>query len=124
MTNEQEYINNLIGKENHFKVPDGYFDRLTAEIMEKLPGQESCTGTNFSRKNTVMRPWLAAASIAAVIAISATLYFNRNSAATEGPVAQTATAAATADNDSYIEEAADYMMIDHGDIYACLSSEY
>ena len=122
MTNEQEYLNSIIGKENHFRVPEGYFDRLTAEIMEKLPEQTSNTETKGS-KTVIMRPWLAAASLAAVIAISATLYFNRNSFANDEPIAQTAEVMTT-ENDSYIEDAADYMMIDHKDIYAGLASEY
>lgn len=123
MTNEQEYLNSLIGKENHFKVPDGYFDRLTAEIMDKLPEQAATPteATGSKVKTVIMRPWLAAASIAAVIAISATLYFSHSTSATDDPMAQTA--AVTTESDSYFDDAADYMMIDHKDIYACLASE-
>ena len=40
MMNEELYIKSRIGNKNPFCVPDGYFDSLTAEVMQKLPEQQ------------------------------------------------------------------------------------
>ena len=40
MTREENILKERFGKENPFKVPDGYFDHLTERIMENLPEQE------------------------------------------------------------------------------------
>ena len=37
MMNEEEYLNSKLGKKNPFTVPEGYFEQLTAQVMEKLP---------------------------------------------------------------------------------------
>ena len=40
MTREENILKERFGKQNPFKVPDGYFDHLTEKIMENLPEQE------------------------------------------------------------------------------------
>lgn len=44
---EEDILLKKLGKENSFKVPDGYFENLTSEVMNKLPEKEKL----FSRKN-------------------------------------------------------------------------
>ena len=39
MTREENILKERFGKENPFKVPDGYFDHLTERIMDNLPDQ-------------------------------------------------------------------------------------
>lgn len=36
----REKINDIFGKENHFKVPEGYFDNFAEQMMAKIPEQE------------------------------------------------------------------------------------
>lgn len=36
----REKINDIFGKENHFKVPEGYFDNFAEQMMAKIPMQE------------------------------------------------------------------------------------
>ena len=40
MMNEEKKINDIFGKENHFKVPEGYFDNFAEQMMAKIPMQE------------------------------------------------------------------------------------
>lgn len=40
MMKEEHILNDNLGKSNHFKVPDGYFDQLADRVMAKLPEQE------------------------------------------------------------------------------------
>ena len=37
---EEDILLKKLGKENSFKVPDGYFEYLTSEVMNKLPEKE------------------------------------------------------------------------------------
>ena len=34
---EEDTLLKKLGKENSFKVPEGYFENLTSEVMNKLP---------------------------------------------------------------------------------------
>lgn len=118
MMNEEEYIKERMGTKNPFAVPEGYFEQLSDRIMSQL--EESPTkksGTTTRR----LRPWIAAASIAAVAAVSATLFFGKNGAATTGQVADEAHTAYYDTN--YINEEADYAMVDNQDIYAFLLAD-
>ena len=38
---EEDTLLKKLGKENSFKVPDGYFENLTSEMMNKLPEKET-----------------------------------------------------------------------------------
>lgn len=116
MTNEELYLNSRMSRENHFRVPDGYFDQLTANVMARLPEKSK------PAKRVFLRPLLAAASVACVALIAVGVYFNRSAMPvdTEEQVA----AATVTLSDSYIDDAADYVMMDHNDIYAYLASDY
>ena len=37
---EEDNILKKVGKENAFRVPDGYFENLTSEVMNRLPEKE------------------------------------------------------------------------------------
>ena len=37
---EEDNILEKVGKKNSFKVPEGYFENLTSEVMGKLPEKE------------------------------------------------------------------------------------
>ena len=40
---EEDTLLKKIGKDNSFKVPDGYFANLTSEVMNRLPAEETNT---------------------------------------------------------------------------------
>ena len=113
MMNEEMYIKSRMGDKNPFRVPEGYFDSLTAEVMKNLPEQP--------RRSLLvrMRPWMYAAACMLVAVLTATIYFFTPDTAGQGVMANTTTT-----NDNYVEEVADYFMADNIDIYACLASDY
>ena len=39
MNNEDKYLADKFGRENHFHVPDGYFDHFSSRLMERLAEQ-------------------------------------------------------------------------------------
>ncbi len=144
MINEEQYIHERLGRKNPFRVPEGYFDSLTAEVMSRLPetnvqqqlqqeaslsgAQAECQDmkqNNQPSKGLLVRirPWLYAAACLFVALLTATVYFI-SPTAVEQQVAITATPAAATTQESYVDEVADYVMADNIDIYACLSGEY
>ena len=127
MSNEELYLKERVGTANYFTVPEGYFEQLTEQIMQQLPTEQPAAATipltsgeqkgNGGQQRGLLvrlRPWLyAAACIAAVVVMVLTFYFRQ-------PSNEPVVAATTVDSE-YMEEAADYAMLDNMDIYACLS---
>jgi len=109
MTNEENYLNQRIGRNNPFRVPEGYFEHFSSQMMEQLPERK------VRSKQVFLRPWLYAAACCAAILLTVFTYNQHQSTFDDSQ--QTVV---TADN-SFIEEAADYAMIDNMEIYACLS---
>lgn len=104
MIQEEQYLEEAIGRKDGFRVPEGYFNQLTASVMSQLPERKARTKVLYS--------WLyAAACIIAVAVMSVTYYMHQQS-----------TDDMTADS-NYYEEAADYAMLDNMDIYACMVDE-
>ena len=124
MTNEELYLKSRITNENPFRVPEGYFDQLTADVMARLPERQSENPKEekTARRIQLRRSWLAAASVAVVAIVGTLVYFNKLNPADTADKQVAAVAAPV--SDSYIDEAADYLMMDHQDIYACLTSDY
>ncbi len=112
MMNEELYIKNRLGDRNPFRVPEGYFDSLTAEVMEKLPEEP--------RKGILvrLRPWMYAAACLVAVLFTATLYLMSPEVPGQMATAETTT------TDTYVEDVADYVMADNNDIYACLAGDY
>ena len=109
MDSEEKYIKEKIGNSNPFVVPEGYFDQLAANVMAQLPERKA------KSRRVSLRPLLyAAACVVAVVVMALSYLFNKHAADTEQPVA-----VSSVDN-TYIEEAADYVMLDNNEIYACL----
>ncbi len=114
MESEEKYLEKTLGRQCPFRVPDGYFDQLASRVMSQLPEQEQ------PAKTVHLRSWLYAAACMAVAAMmGVTYYFHQE---VEGQP-QAMVAENSSDN-TYIEEEADYMMIDNAEIYACLSDNY
>lgn len=133
MINEEDYLNSKMGKRNPFTVPEGYFEQLTQQVMDKIP-QAVTTEMKPVRKPAKiavmkrLRPWLyAAACICVGVFIAAIAFNNRSEVATPQPASQQIAVNEPTDynyySDSYIDEEADYAMIDNQEIYACLMAD-
>ena len=116
MMNEELYIKSRLGNKNPFRVPEGYFDSFAAEIMQKLPEQEMPE----KKKSLIvrLRPLMYAAACLMVAIFTAAIYFSDGEAVSPG------VASVSEPTDSYVDDAADYLMADNMDIYACLTSDY
>lgn len=102
MIEEEKHLREIVGQRNPFRVPDGYLEQLTAQVMQQLPEQQKA-------RTTILRPWLvAAACTLAAILMGVTYYLHQDSA--DDMIA----------DGNYYEEVADYAMIDNMTIYASL----
>ena len=127
MLNEETYIDEKFGKKNPYTVPDGYFEQLTERVMSRLPESSSApaietpAATEPAQRPALirrLRPWLVAACIAGAI-VCTTVYL-RPGINTSKPNDELADAIYT---DSYIDDAADYAMVDNQEIYAYLLAD-
>ena len=67
---EEDKIHQIVGTENPFRVPDGYFDHFASELMNQLP--EKKTASLTSREPTRwerIKPWLYMAAMFAGAAL-------------------------------------------------------
>ena len=115
-------------KQNPFRVPEGYFDTLTSQIMAKVEAEgvearDIKTGKEKRAKVVWLRPVLYAAASVCALFISVVAYQSYSEQGVAAP-AQNVVANNQMMMDSYFDEAADYVMLDNQDIYACLSSDY
>lgn len=127
MTREENILKERFGKENPFKVPEGYFDHLTERIMENLPEQEIRVIDIRSRQTLWQK--LPLRKIAAAVAVVALLGGGSFWALQhEGNSKMVAHAKqheqkAVSSEDAAFNEMADYAMIDNETIYASLIAE-
>lgn len=107
---EEKFLEERMTKQNPFRVPEGYFESFADHVMEQLPPQQQ------KAKHMPLRPWMYAAACLLVAVFCVAVYFSRiDTAVTTSEMSQMAV------TDTYMEEAADYVMIDNTDIYACLA---
>ena len=125
--NEEQYIIEKAGRRNPFSVPEGYFDTLASQVMSRVdaegikPQEKSQDESKKAEKARVVwfRPlFYSAASVCALfVSVTAYQHFTSSEPAATAPVE------ATAYSEDSFDEAADYVMIDNQDIYACLMGE-
>ena len=111
--NEEKYIQEKLGNRNPFRVPEGYFDHLADQVMATLPEREP------RARRVWLRPLRYAAAAVCVFALGALSWM---ALSPDTPQLQ-AEAVQQEVTEETFDEAADYMMIDNYDIYACLSDE-
>lgn len=116
MTNEEEYISSRMGKRNPFTVPDGYFEHLTERVMQQLPAGEAPKAKVLS----IRRLFYAAACVASLFVVGALAF---HSLSDEQQPMFSENRVETVSNDEYLDEAADYAMMDNHEIYLCLMNE-
>ncbi|MEG2573484.1 MAG: hypothetical protein RSA44_02360, partial [Bacteroides sp.] len=114
---EEDEIRMKCGNENKFTVPEGYFDNLTEEIMNKLPEKEEI----IEEEVTVpmwqrVKPWIYMAAMFAGMLFSIRVMIDLTSGDKES-----VNTAVNVDNDQptdeYIETILDHSMMDDYAIY-------
>jgi hypothetical protein len=131
MMNEENYIKEKMGTRNPFTVPDGYFDQLAQQIIDSLPVEvgeapvSALSPVSPSPRPAIvryLRPLLYAAACALLAIVVGAVYRNVATADSEQLVAHQQEAVATY-SDTYMEDLADYAMLDNEEIYASLLAD-
>ena len=125
-----------VGNRRPFKLPDGYFDSLEMRVMSQIASENTkksiekqCSHKNGAIFYKRLRPLMIAASFVGIMLIGAVaMHFfknERNEATAQRNNVLTQTTISTtkenSDNTEYLEEAAEYMMLDNDDVYAYLA---
>lgn len=122
MIKEEKYLVDRFGKKQPFSVPEGYFDQFASQFMEQLPEREEEAVVvrldSHSRWSTIRR-WSVAACLAVALAGVGMWAFQGESSKATG--AADAGQFASSNYNTAIDQAADYAMMDNGDIYAYVS---
>lgn len=119
---EEDTLLKKLGKENSFKVPDGYFENLTSEVMNKLPEKEKVVFKEEPVSTwTRLKPLLYMAAMfvgaALIIRVAST---DHKPAAIDG-VEITEVADTEVISDEMIDVALDRAMLDDYSLYVYLS---
>ena len=128
--NNELDLKKMVGNRNPFRVPDGYFEQFTEQVMQQLPAREQSIAPISAHpraRKVQMRPWLYAAACTALALMLGVSYYFMQSPATAtdvAPMAAATPATYVAPDNSYIDDVADYVMMDNAEIYACLSENY
>lgn len=115
---EEDNILKKIGTENAFRVPEGYFENLASEVMNRLPEKEKPA---FEKREVTMwervKPWVYMTAMFAGAAL-----IIRVASSDPTPAATDRTAADEADTEmEYINMAVDNSMLDDYSLYVYLA---
>lgn len=119
MQKEDIKIRNQFGAENHFQVPEGYFDYLAASVMQHIPdGQAKIVKMQTpSWRRHIVAISASAASVAAAVC----LVFALESNPAHSPSHLAAQHATMQQGNSNIDAMVNYTMLDNDDMYAYMS---
>ena len=142
MTNEEMTLLQNCGKQNHFTVPEGYFDSFADRMMSQLPekpvaSEPSVQQAPTARRAHVLNMWMrkyAGRAAAAVVCLGVVaagawkLTAQRSSLSPVQTIAASASAPSSSSDifssdESQLDAAADYIMLDNEDIYASLVAD-
>lgn len=117
---EDVFIEQNFGKTNPFKVPDGYFDGLQSQIMQRIPQDAPRMAT---LRPTIWRKarYVVAAAACACGLIAATATYISTLSSERESKARTAIAQNSSYNMNAIDYVVEYSMMDNEDIYAIVS---
>ena len=118
---EEDNILKKVGKENVFRVPDGYFENLTSEVMSRLPEKETPA---FIKKEPTkwerIKPWLYMTAMFVGAALIIRMASADRTPATD-QIAMDDTETTEVVSDEYISSVLDNSMLDDYSLYVYLT---
>lgn len=122
---EEDKLLKKVGTGNSFSVPDGYFEHLTSEVMNKLPEQQA---PQFATKEVTkwdrVKPWVYMAAMFAGAALIIRVASYNPNPFEDKQVAATETVAGADSEvvyDGYIDYAVNQSMMDDYSLYVYLT---
>ena len=114
-------------KRNPFTVPEGYFDNLTARIMEQIPETDSADTPTAELKPRNNRRWIGwTLGVAASVALAVLFVKLPDIMPSTNGNHQTAMTSTDDNNydEQYEQEMLEYAMVDNSDVYRYLAGGY
>ena len=117
----EKHIIDRCGRKTPFTVPEGYFDNLTARIMENISAEETKIISIAPKKRSHWMQWsglVAACMVGAIVCVNV---FNKSNHDDSSQLMSKMTTVETSYEESYQEDALNYAMVDYNDVYNYLS---
>ncbi len=110
------------GRENHFRVPDGYFASIEKQVMDGLP---DCNKPLQDGKVKRLRLWRRIGGYAAAACFAGLLagYMLHHKADPDAATQADDAGIAVADDEYYMDMAVDDIMMDDDDLYSYIANE-
>lgn len=120
MKREESELLSKIGKENPFKVPDGYFDDFTTQLMDKLPEKPDAIDERPVTRWAKLKPYvyMAAMFIGAVLMIKG-IHFIESEKIEKAQKAEAEMA-----QDKYIDQTVEGSRMDEYQLYTFLTDAH
>ena len=118
---EEKHIIDRCGKKTPFTVPEGYFDSLTARVMENIPSNEAKVISIAPKRRSHWMQWSSLVAACMVGALVCVNVFNKSNQDDSSQLMSKVNTVDVAYEDSYQEDALNYAMVDYNDVYNYLS---
>lgn len=118
MKKEETDLLNRCGTENPFTVPEGYFERFTEQLMEKLPEREAQPAPRLTLWTRV-KPWVYMAAMFCGLMLSVRMFVGEKQS--QSPAAISGTTDFTEVPDEYIDPIVNQTMMDDYTLYQYLT---
>ena len=113
---EEDFIRKKCGDGNPFRVPEGYFEQFSADLMQKLPEKEASPLSiplPSRRKPALRAAWYAAAATVCGIVLFGTHYFRSSRLNAPMPTYSTEYVES---GEVYMDDLLDYAMVSNQEI--------
>lgn len=118
MKKEETDLLKRCGTENPFTVPEGYFERFTEQLMEKLPEREAQPAPKLTLWTRV-KPWVYMAAMFCGLMLSVRTFVGEKQS--QSPAAISGTTDFTEVPDEYIDPIVNQTMMDDYTLYQYLT---
>ena len=118
MKKEETDLLKRCGTENPFTVPEGYFERFTEQLMEKLPEREAQPAPKLTLWTRV-KPWVYMAAMFCGLMLSVRMFVGEKQS--QSPAATSETTDFTEVPDEYIDPIVNQTMMDNYTLYQYLT---
>ena len=118
MKKEETDLLKRCGTENPFTVPEGYFERFTEQLMEKLPEREAQPEPKLTLWTRV-KPWVYMAAMFCGLMLSVRMFVGEKQS--QSPAATSETTDFTEVPDEYIDPIVNQTMMDDYTLYQYLT---
>lgn len=118
MKKEETDLLKRCGTENPFTVPEGYFERFTEQLMEKLPEREAQPAPKLTLWTRV-KPWVYMAAMFCGLMLSVRMFVGEKQS--QSPAVASETTDFTEVPDEYIDPIVNQTMMDDYTLYQYLT---